>query len=336
MKKYLLFISLCCLSLLQLSAATPSTPTRVEKKRFSNISEIKFDQSYGNIVLRESDSKQVDLEIQYFDGKNHQSISEITLLGNSLSIRTIHPKDKRNDNCKIDYFISVPRNTALTVDLRYGNINMSDFHGDFIAQLAYSNLKAETFFCPNPTISCKYGTISMSAVEDLNIQTSYSNVAIGKIKTLKVENKYTNYTINQVQTIAAESATSYGNFKIGSASAIYLNLKYADLIIDNLETSLKTKCAYADVKIKNISKKLENIDLQGSYSDIVLSLDPELSANLDIHLKYGDLKVASKYTTKYSLSGKENNKLVKKGVIGNKTPTANIVISNTYNNITIK
>jgi hypothetical protein len=336
MKKYLLFIALCCLPLLQLSAATPTTPTRVEKKSFSNINEIQFDQSYGNIVVRESNSKQVELEIQYYDGKNHQSVSEIVSSGNTLSIRTVHPKNNRNDRCWIDYIISIPRPTALTVDLKYGNMNMTDFHGDFKAQLAYSNLKAESFFCPNPTISCKYGTISMSAVEDLNIQTEYSNVAIGKIKTLKVENKYTNYAINQVQTIAAESATSYGNFKIGSANAIYLNLKYADLTIDNLETSLKTKCTYSDVKIKNVSKKLGNIDLQGSYSDMVLSLDPELSANLDINLKYGDLKVASKYTTKYSLSEKENNKVVKKGVIGNKTPTANILISNTYNNITIK
>jgi hypothetical protein len=336
MKKYLLFIGLCCLSVLQLSAATPKTPTRVEKKSYSNVNEIKFDQSYGNIVVRESDSKQIELEIQYYDGKKYQFVSEIASASNTLSIKTVVPKNMRNDNCRIDYIISVPLNTALTVDLKYGDIKMTDFHGDFKAQLAYSNLKAESFFCPNPVIFCKYGDINLGAVEDLNIQTEYSDVKIKKVKTLKVTNKYTDYIINQVQTIAEESASSYGDFKIGSANTIYLKLNYSDLIIDNLETNLKTKCSYSDVKIKNVSKNLKNIDFQGSYSGITLSLDPELSANLDINLKYGDLNVASKYTTKFTLSEKENNKIVKKGVIGNKTPTANIVISNTYEDVIIK
>jgi hypothetical protein len=65
-------------------------------------------------------------------------------------------------------------------------------------------------------------------------------------------------------------------------------------------------------------------------------LDPDLSADLDADLKYGNLSVDDKYNVKYSLSEKSYNRIIKKGTIGGKTPTAKIDVRNSYGNISIK
>ncbi|GHT64495.1 hypothetical protein AGMMS50239_22310 [Bacteroidia bacterium] len=333
-KTCLLVISLCFLALFQVNAAS-DIPTRTEKKSFPGISEVRFEHSYGNMVVNESDVKQVELEIRYFDGKKYKSTCELSNTGAVLSVKTVNPSNRGNDNCRIDYIISVPRKTNLTVDLKYGNIKMSDFSGNFKAQLAYSDLKAGTLSCPNPVISCKYGDIGLDKAENLNINTKYSDVKIENLKTLKVDNQYSAYRIGQVGTIHEGSATAYGDFKIDLASDVNLKLQYSDLTVATLGKSLKTDCAYSDVIVQTTSKQLENINIQGSFSDVALSLDPDLSANLDIRLQYGDFDIASKYNAKFTVSEKSNNRLTKKGTIGER-PTANIVISDTYANVKIK
>jgi hypothetical protein len=114
-----------------------------------------------------------------------------------------------------------------------------------------------------------------------------------------------------------------------------LKLQYSDLTVGALEKSLKTNCSYSDVVVRKSSKQLKNINIQASFSDVTLSLDPDLSTNLDIHLLFGDLNIAAKYNATFSMSEISNNKVVKKGAIG-ENPTANIVISDTYADVKIK
>jgi hypothetical protein len=334
MKRYLLFIGFCFLALSQVNAAS-DIPTRTEKKSFLGISDVKFEHSYGNMIVNESDAKQVELEIRYFDGKRYKSSCELSNTGAVLSVKTVNPSNKGNDNCRIDYIIFVPRKTNLSVDLKFGNIKMSDFSGNFKVLLAYSNLKAGTLFCSNPVISCKYGDVSLDNAENLDINTQYSDVKIKNLKTLKVDNRYSEYKIGQIGSIREGSATAYGDFNLDLAGDVNLKLQYSDLIIGTLGKSLKTNCAYSDVIVRGSSKQLENINIQGSFSDVALSLNPDLSANLDINLSFGSFDIAAKYNAKFTLSEKKNNKLVKKGTIGG-NPTANIVISDTYADVKIK
>lgn len=334
MKRYLLFVSLCLVTLFRVNAAS-DIPTRTEKKSFSGIGDVRFEHSYGNMIVNESDTKQVEVEIRYFDGKKYKSTCELSNANGILFVKTVNPSNRGRDQCRIDYVISVPQKTNLSVELRYGNIKISDFSGNFKAQLAYSNLKGETLSCLNPVISCKYGDISLNNVKNLNINTEYSDVKIKSLETLKVDNRYSDYKIGQIGSIQKGSATAYGNFKLDVAGDVDLKLQYSDLTVGMIGKSLKTNCAYSDIIVLKNSKQLETINIQGSFSDVALSLDPDLSANLDIHLLYGDFDIAAKYNARFTVSERSNNKLVKKGTIGGK-PTANIVISDTYADVKIK
>jgi hypothetical protein len=347
MKKCFLIISLC-IAVFQLNANPErENPTRIKKQSFSNIKEVRFEQSYGNINVIESDSKKIELEIQYFDDDEDKPVCEIATTGDILSVKTILTKNSGEGvsifglkinhsntiNTRIDYIIAVPRDVDMTVNLKYGSIRLDDFYGKFTCDLAYSDLNAKDFKMP-PVITCKYGNITIGDVDVLELSSfKYSNLRINDVNTLKIQGSYSNYSIGSVKTLDADF--SYGTLKTSSAATINADLSYSTFNADDLEKSLIMDCSYTNVKIDNSSKYLENIAFNGRYSDFKLTLDPDLSAEFDIRLKYGGLSIQNHKVTA-SVTEEGDNKIFKQGKIGDKTPTAKIVISDSYAKVTIR
>lgn len=310
-------------------------PTRVEKKTFSNISEIKFSHSYGNIVVRESSSKQVELEIQYFDKKNQQAVSKNSVANKLLSISS-SSVGKGGSRAKINYIINIPRNTALNVDLKYGDIKMDSFNGPFRADLSYSNLSSQGFVNANPSIEMRYSDLKIGEVNDIKISGSYSDTRIKKAGKIEIMGNYNDYVLGEVQTLVINGISSYDDIRVNTLGHFQGNLKYADISVDNLLAGMDIITAYGDIIIKNVSPKLKNINVKGSYSDVYITIPQNISVSFDMDLNYGDLNVAKKYDVKYTESIEQRNRTIRKGQIGAKTPTATIAITNSYADVTIK
>lgn len=339
MKKYIFLIITSCLFLSKLNAEEiyynnelrKANPDRVEKMSYGDISKLIIDQSYGNIILQNTDSKEIEVEIRYFDGNKNKAGSNMKVSSRVLSITT---QNAGKDGSQIDYIIAVPKNIELKLDLKYGNIKIDKYSGGFVANLSYSDLNATELSSAKAEIKGKYSDVKINKADDLNLSMEYSDVVINTLNTLKAQGNYTDFRITNIQTITASS--QYGEFKLGAANIVNANLKYSDIIIDNLESSIIAQGDYSDIKIKNSSKQLKNMNIKGHFSDVSVRFDPELSADFHFDLNYGDLDIPKKYPIKYNVSEEGDNNIVKKGTLGSKTPTANIFISTTYADITIK
>lgn len=310
------------------------TPTRIEKKNYSNISEIEIDHKYGDIVIKESDTKQVELEIQYFDDKNAKATCDITASKNILFLTTTFT----GNNVKINYIINMPRNTGLTVILKYGNIKLDEHRGAFDANLSYSNLNAQSFSGTIPSIRMKYGNLDISSAQNILLTASYSKVKIGKINQINLSGKYTDYVIDNAGIIDTGESYSYGNFKIGTLTTMKANVKYAGINIENLLSDFTVNSSYGNINIKTATGKFNNITVGASYTDVTITLPENSSTAFDVDLKYGDLSISKKHTkVSYSQQEEKNNSIKKIGVVGNSnTPTSKIKVSNKYADVRIR
>lgn len=308
------------------------TPTRIEKKTFSNITKVNFEHQYGNIVVQESPSKQVDLEIQYFDTDGKKAISTISSANNTLIVKTMNTG---SNSGKIDYVISVPKNTTLNINLRHGNVKMDNYQGAFSSNLTYSNLKAGSFVNTKPMIQGRYGNVKIDNVENIVIDASYTNVMITNVDRMELSGKYNNYKVDKVKDIINKSEVS-GSFKIGSIERINGDMKYVNMVIDNLTSSFSSNCDYSNIKINNVSPHLVNVDINGRYSDVVLTIPVNVSASFNVDLKNGNFNVDKKHAIKYTQQSGNAKQVIKKGQIGSKKPTAVINISNSYADVKIK
>lgn len=307
-------------------------PTRIEKKAFSNITKVDFDHQYGNIIVEESPSKQVELEILYFDEDGKKAIASVSSASGILMVKTLN---SGANSGKINYVISVPKNTTLNVSLRYGSVNMDNYQGAFSSNLTYSNLKAGSFTNAKPVINGRYGNVMINEVQNIAIDASYTNVVINNVEKMELSGRYNNYKIENVKDITNKSAVS-GTFKIGSIDRIDGDMKYVTMVIDNLTSSFSSNCDYSNIKINNVSPRLTNVNINGRYSDVILSIPENVSASFNVDLKNGKFNVDKKYKVKYTEQTNNSRQTITKGQIGNKKPTAVINISNSYTNINFK
>lgn len=311
------------------------TPTRTEKKNFSNISEIEIDHKYGNIVVKESSSKDVELEIQYHDSKNAKASCDISTSKGILFITTT---SSSKNNEKINYIINIPRKTALTTILKYGNMKVNEHRGAFQAKLSYSNLDAHTFSETTPSINIKYGNLNIESAKDISIVASYSKAKIGKAEKIQLSGKYTDYFIDNVNVIDTDDSHSYGNFKIGTIGSMKANVKYADINIDNLLSDFNVTASYGNMSIKIVNPKSSNITVNGSYSDVTVIVPENTPTSFDVKLTYGDLNISKKHSNvSYTVNNDENQRVEKTGTIGgSKSPKIKINVSNKYADVKIR
>lgn len=311
------------------------TPTRVEKKNFSNISEIEFFHSYGNIIVKESTSKQVELEIQYFDTKRQQAESKISVKNNLLTIGS-SSVGQGGSKATINFIISVPKNTALNIDLKYGDVKMDHHDAPFQGNFSYSNLSIQKLSSSPFNIKMKYGDLKIEEAKDLQINASYSDIRIGKANKLIIIGNYNDYILGDIQQISTEGGSSYGDIRVKNLGSINANLKYADVFIDNLVNAMDITTSYGDITIRNTSKNLKNINVKAHYSDVYITIPTDLSASFNVDLTYGDLSISKQYKVEYTESLEKSNKTIKKGKIGTKSPTASIVVTNNYADVKIR
>lgn len=340
MKKYTLFllINMLFVSILQLKAEDvdaeqnrSGNATRTEKRSFTNVSEIVLNHQYGDVVMRESNSDRVDLEIQYFDSDKGKASCDISSSGKQLTIKTNKPPQ----NTSITYIISIPRNTALNVTLKYGNMKVNRHEGTFIANMEYSDFSVQSFVNNSPKIVFKYGKLKIDEAKDMAISASYSDVQVLKSEKITFSGNYNDCKFESVNSMAVTS--SYSDFKIGTVINMNLNMTYGDFKISSGVSTLSATVGFTDVNISAAeSPKLSGLNIQGNYSDISLALPAGTSANFDVNLNFGDLNIAKRHTVNYTVQQNDDNKTVRKGKIGTGNPTAKIVISNNYADVKIK
>jgi hypothetical protein len=311
-----------------------STPTRIEKKSFSNISGVEFFHRYGNIIVKESNSNQIDLEIQYFDKRNQSASCNITTSNELLSITTNNTGGS-NSKPQINYIIAIPKNVSLNINLDYGDVKLDKLNGSFDANLSYSDLSVQALN-KDASVRARYSDVKIGEAQDINISGSYSDFRIEKVKRVESSGNYNDCRFNNVQTLVIPRSSSYGDMKIGTIGSMTGQLMYADIIIDNLLSDIDISSSYGDVTIKGMSPKVKTINVKGSYCDVAIGLPLNMSATFDASLIYGDLNISKKYTVKYTESIEKSNKVTKKGQIGSGTPTAAIVVSNNYADIDIR
>lgn len=345
MKKHILLAitAVACSLTIQLKAGNKEKierePDRIEQKVFSGIKKVEIDHKYGNLTVKESKSKAIQLEIQYFDTKEVKASCEVVTKNEVLAIKTtnIISGNKKGESVKINYILSIPKNVALSTILKYGSMKTDKLENKFEANLSYGNLISEGFTgSTTPDIIIRYGSLTIGEVGDIKLIAAYSNVTITTAKDISLSGNYNNFKINKTATIKFNGSSNYNKYSIGTIDVLDTDMKYGAVSIDNLVTSIKINCAYTNIDIK-ASDKAKQINIDGAYSDVSVKLDAKVSATFESDIKYGKLNVSKVYSSvKYTAQEEQTSRSYKKGQIGTGNPTLDMKLSNKYSDIKIK
>jgi hypothetical protein len=200
-------------------------------------------------------------------------------------------EDWSNHKLTIDYYISMPRKLAATLSQRYGNIHLPEKNeGKYNLAVRYGNLKAGSF-AEALTIDARYSNIALDDVKDLRMELRFCvDIKLGDVRELDIDNRY-------------------GNITAGNVNNLSVRVRYGTIQIDALKEKLSSSdLHYSALTIKKLDADFQNIDAEGHYSTLQLSVSPRASFRIDARsMKYGKVNINGLKITNSNIENKTNH-----------------------------
>ena len=263
-----------------------------------------LDNQFGQVKINLWDKSEIRVDIsitanannddraqQYLDGVEIEDKKE----GSQISIRTVINKNgnsnwswKSNNNEKnfvqIDYTVSMPKNTPLTVKNRFGATNIPVFRAPLIVVSKYGSFTATDLSGSKNDIDVSYGKADIQQMQNGNIDIAYSTLDLVKAENLVLSNKFGKMKIGEVETL--DGQISYSGGRIG-----------------NLKGSSKIKLSFSGgFRIDQLNQSADNVDIQASYSSLVIPMENN-DCSFDVTVSYGGFK----YPTDRKVSFTQND-----------------------------
>ncbi|MCC8020344.1 MAG: DUF4097 domain-containing protein [Rikenellaceae bacterium] len=250
--------------------------------------------------------------------------------GNSASARTdIRNTSSRNDSYEIRFDVSIPAGMKFEVDCKYGNVRLDDHDGDLDATLKYGNLVTGHLASSDNLIDVKYGNVTVSDAQDVQLTLGYGNFSGGTIEALDADTKYSNIRADYVGTLYL-SGSRYDKYEIGEAVTVDAPSGSSDMRIRKLYKSIRLSGAkYGNVVIDRVEAGFESIEITASYSNVKIKFaDP--SFDYELKAKYGRLSLSDmEATTRRQITDHSYSEMV--GTAGSGGPTVEVTAS--YGNV---
>lgn len=250
-----------------------------------------LDNQFGQVKINLWDKNEIRVDIsitanansddrakEYLDGV----VIEDKKDGNQISIRTIINKTnnsnwswKSNNNEKnfvqIDYSVSMPKNTPLTVKNRFGNTNIPVFRAPLAVVSKYGTFMATDLVGNKNDIDVSYGKAEIQQMLNGNLDIAYSTLELDKAENIILNNKF-------------------GKMKIGEIETLDGNISYSGGRIGTLKGSSKIKLSFSGgFRIDQLTESADNVDIQANYSSVVIPMENN-ECNFDVTVSYGGFK----------------------------------------------
>ena len=167
---------------------------------------------------------------------------------------------------QIDYTIYMPKENALTVRNKFGNTDIPSFYAPLTVDSKHGNFMATLLENPDNVIDVQFGSARIGKMDGGKLDCQYSNVKVDLAKKVLLSNKFGELTIGDV--VNLDAAIDYSGAKIGT-----------------IRGTGKIKLNYSgNFKIDELTHSAQNVDIQASYSSIVLPADPN---QFNVSVTYG-------------------------------------------------
>lgn len=183
------------------------------------------------------------------------------------------------DNVEIDYTISFPREAAMKIGHKFGNIYTTDHPGKLEINLSNGDLKAFRLSGPS-TIGIKFGTAVIDQVTSARLTTDYAEVDIRLAQELSLNSRSSKINIENSGKLTLVSRRDKIN--IQNVGSLNMDNSFSYLTMGSLSDDLTVTAKYGEIKLENVKKDFQLINLNTEYTDVYLTLPRDLSAGFQM------------------------------------------------------
>jgi len=311
---------------------------------------LELDNRYGDIVVQTSETDQVVIDVKvtvkypnreraeklmgYIDVQfleEPELISAKTIIDDKFSFSGWSGDTRK---FSIDYFVKMPVSMDLGLVNRYGDSDLDDLNGFVDLDVKYGNITAANLNRGNEkplsSVSISYGNCTIEEAGWLELYVRYcGNFSIAKSQALSIDSKYSKLKLGSVSSVAGEM--KYDNLMIDNINNLVLDGGYTDINIGTLTKKLVYDGGYGSFDIERIPSGFESLEVDTHYTGVRLGIEGDASYNLEAKTSYCGIKYNEEnFQNKKRIV--ENNSTEISGIVG-KEASATVKISASYGNV---
>lgn len=325
------------------------------KKEFqvSASSNLKIDNSYGNVDITTWDENRVVIEVIIkTNGNDKEKVAEkledinVEFNQNSsgVSARTLFSKDKKswwknifdgfdNVNMEVNYIVRAPEGNDLDISNDYGGIYIDRTTGNTKINCDYGKIDIGELRGRSNYLSFDYTRNSrIGFVTNAEINADYSDFEIGEAEKLMLNADYTKSRIQKVASL--EFNCDYGSVDIDKVKILRGDGDYLTTKVNRIFTSAELNLDYGSLAIEKVIKGTRSININTDYTGVKIGYDREMDFRFDVNTSYGSIKGLEGLEIKKRDQGNTSNKV--SGYFGKENSESVFSISTSYGSVNFR
>lgn len=254
-----------------------------------------------------------------------------TILG-SKSSWNIWKKSK-NISYKINYTVKMPVTNDANLNNDYGSITLDELEGEANINCDYGKITIGDLKGNNSTINLDYCSSStIDSMKDGDVNIDYSKLSIDKATDLDLNTDYSTVKIKELEDLSFN--TDYGSIEVDEVTNASGNGDYAGLKFGTVKKNLKIVSDYGSIRIKDLAKGFENVDIRSEYAGIKIGTSTDNNFSFIVDLQYAGFKRNNDNIEMFK-SIVKNTKKYYEGVYGKGKSNSKVTIKSEYGSVAL-
>ena len=228
------------------------------------------------------------------------------------------------------YTLNIPRTNNLKVDSRFGDLYLDNIEGNTDINLKYANLQVKNLNGPSK-LTLSYSKGRVGEIVRGNWSVLHSDLNISSAEYLKLFTQYSEISIEKADSLISDS--KYNTYQFGQVNYLMAEEKNSELSVQNLGNWGDIHMEYGKLAVKNLNKKFQNLNLEGSFTDMDIQIEPGAQYSLQLSSKYANIAFPERLSISQDVETEDSRKII--GSLGS-TSKSNIHISARHGEILIK
>lgn len=274
------------------------TETKKESKSFnvSDLPSLFVSNKYGTITLVADDNLQTikidvivktssddadrakerlkDISIDFSQKGSAVSAKTLIQSGSSSFVKKFW-KSNASVSMRIDYTISLPTKTKISLENQYGDIFLNKTDSELKINVSYGSVNLEKINT-EARLQLNYSpNTQITEAQKLYLDGDYSTISVEKAHFIKSDVNYTTIKINEVAEI--EAHCKYGNLTVEKAALFSAHSAYTNLKINALSKQATISSKYGNLSVRGVAPSVKSLTIDGEYTSIAVSYDKNWS-----------------------------------------------------------
>lgn len=314
--KQITVLLLILLSSLVIEAQESVSKKIVKKFAFTNQGDLTIDSKYGDIVINgwEKDSIVITANIKVTDKKLDNAkdllerIQPQTKVVGSLATITSeivaknesfisnyfnknNPLDYDKTNVQINYTIYLPKNSALNINNKFGDVIIENFSGRLVTTIQHGDIWINQNIT-NASVDMKYGKLKSKSISYANISLKNAELTMETSQNLILISSGS--TIAIVEVASLEITSNKDKIGISTVGEIRGDLSFSEMNLNKLNDEINLTLKVTDLKVSKIIKPEAFVHIEQESSDIDINITG-LAFKFKANLEQGILRIPKSF-----------------------------------------